>query len=53
MTKSVMTRLVIIVALTGLAAGCANTIRGIGEDTANTVNATQSAGKHIDRAAKY
>ncbi|MGN6585594.1 MAG: entericidin [Rhizobiaceae bacterium] len=53
MKKSITTRLVIIVALTSLAAGCANTIRGIGKDTANTVNATQSAGRHIDRAAKY
>ncbi|HVW56652.1 MAG TPA: entericidin [Rhizobiaceae bacterium] len=53
MKNSIATRLVIIVALAGFAAGCANTIRGIGEDTANTVNATQSAGKHIDRAAKY
>jgi len=53
MRNSITTRLVIIVALAGLAAGCANTIRGVGEDTANAVNATQSAGHRIDRAAKY
>ncbi|MEI2296848.1 entericidin [Ensifer sp. MJa1] len=26
---------------------CGNTIRGIGQDTANTVNATQAAGKKV------
>lgn len=30
-----------------------NTIRGMGRDTANTVDATQSAGKRVDRAARY
>lgn len=30
---------------------CGNTIRGIGQDTANTVNATQDAGRRVDRAA--
>ncbi|HEY4191144.1 MAG TPA: entericidin [Mesorhizobium sp.] len=30
-----------------LVTGCANTIRGAGQDTANTVNATQHAGKKI------
>jgi entericidin B len=53
MRDSLATRLVIIVALAGFAAGCANTIRGMGQDTANTVNATQSAGHKVDRAAKY
>jgi predicted small secreted protein len=53
MKNPVTARLVIIVALAGLAAGCANTIRGVGQDTANAVNATQSAGHKIDRAAKY
>ncbi|SIQ16506.1 hypothetical protein SAMN05880582_101970 [Rhizobium sp. RU20A] len=32
--------------------GCGNTIRGIGQDTANTVNATQDAGRTVERAAK-
>lgn len=31
--------------------GCANTIRGMGADTANTVNATQSAGHRVARSA--
>lgn len=30
---------------------CANTIRGIGADTANAVDATQSAGNKVARAA--
>ncbi|BCH54588.1 entericidin [Agrobacterium vitis] len=31
---------------------CGNTIRGMGKDTANTVNATQSAGNSVAKAAK-
>ena len=31
--------------------GCANTIRGIGHDTANAVEATQDAGHRVERAA--
>ncbi|MBE1506285.1 entericidin domain-containing protein [Rhizobium viscosum] len=31
---------------------CANTIKGMGRDTANAVNATQDAGRSVDRAAK-
>ena len=38
--------------LAGVAlAGCANTIRGMGADAANTVNATQSAGQRVARSA--
>jgi predicted small secreted protein len=33
-------------------AGCANTIRGIGHDTANAVDATPDAGRSVDRAAR-
>lgn len=33
-------------------AGCANTIRGVGADAANTVNATQSAGANVAGAAE-
>ncbi|WP_271898431.1 entericidin [Candidatus Phyllobacterium onerii] len=29
---------------------CANTIRGMGADTANTVNATQSAGNRVAKS---
>lgn len=32
-------------------AGCANTIRGMGADAANTVNATENAGKRVAKAA--
>jgi entericidin B len=53
MKVGVISRVLVVLALAGYAAGCANTIRGIGQDTANSVNATQHAGKKIDRAAKY
>ena len=52
MKIGVISRVLVVLALAGYAAGCANTIRGAGQDTANAVNATQSAGKKIDRAAK-
>lgn len=31
---------------------CGNTIRGMGRDTANAVDATQDAGRNVDRAAR-
>jgi predicted small secreted protein len=31
---------------------CGNTIRGVGRDTANAVNATQDAGRSVDRAVR-
>jgi entericidin B len=31
---------------------CANTIKGVGQDTANTVNAVQGAGHKVAKAAK-
>ncbi|MCO5730200.1 entericidin [Rhizobium sp. SSA_523] len=31
---------------------CGNTIRGVGQDAANTVNATQDAGTRVQRAAR-
>jgi len=40
------------VAVTLLLAGCGNTIRGMGQDTANAVDATQDAGRKIERAAQ-
>lgn len=42
-----------LVAVLFVVAGCANTIRGIGQDTANTVDATQAAGRDIGTAAEY
>jgi entericidin B len=35
-----------------IAAGCANTIRGVGKDAANTVNATESAASNVANAAE-
>lgn len=40
------------VAVTLLLAGCGNTIRGMGQDTANAVDATQDAGRRVERAAQ-
>ena len=31
---------------------CANTVRGIGQDAANTVNATQNAAENVATAAQ-
>ena len=45
-TQTVATVGAVLIALMTLSA-CGNTIRGIGQDTANTVNATQSAGKKV------
>ena len=33
-----------------MASACANTIRGVGRDAANTVNATEAAGKSVAKA---
>lgn len=32
---------------------CGNTARGVGKDLEGTVDATQDAGKRVDRAARY
>lgn len=53
MPKRLIANLTAALLLASLAAGCANTIRGMGQDTANAVNATQQAGKKVDHAAKY
>ena len=34
------------------ASGCANTIRGVGADAANAVDATQASGDNVARAAQ-
>ncbi|KQQ58838.1 MULTISPECIES: hypothetical protein [Rhizobium/Agrobacterium group] len=31
---------------------CGNTIRGVGQDVAGTVDGTQAAGRTVDRAAR-
>ena len=43
---------VLAIAAAVLVSGCANTIRGVGADAANTVNATQSAGNRVANAAQ-
>ncbi len=41
-----------ILACALIVSACANTIRGVGADAANTVNATQTAGKNVAGAAE-
>jgi len=41
-----------IVLISAALSSCGNTIRGMGKDAANTVNATQSAGHSVAKAAK-
>ncbi|RIK86873.1 MAG: entericidin [Hyphomicrobiales bacterium] len=50
MTSSAI-KLAALILVAGMAAGCANTIRGMGQDTANAVEATQDAGRKVERAA--
>lgn len=50
MKVSLLSRLAILVIVAGSVAGCANTIRGVGKDAANAVDATQSAGRDISRS---
>lgn len=52
MTRTLATIAAVVFTATTLAS-CGNTIRGMGQDTANTVDATQNAGKRVDRAARY
>lgn len=49
--RSPAIKLAALVLVAALAAGCANTIRGMGQDTANAVEATQDAGHRVERAA--
>jgi len=53
MIASKTARMAIALTALVLLSACANTIRGVGEDTANTVNATQSAGRDVGHAAKH
>lgn len=53
MTAKILGRTAIVfLALFSLTA-CGNTIRGVGADVANTVDATQAAGQNVDTAASY
>ncbi|MDZ5696955.1 MULTISPECIES: entericidin [Phyllobacteriaceae] len=51
MLATILSRLVVLIAVIGLTAGCANTIRGVGQDTANVVDATQDAGENVAGSA--
>lgn len=50
--KTLITRLVILTALATTLASCGNTIRGMGRDTAATVDATQDASNNVENAAE-
>ncbi|MDP9570771.1 UNVERIFIED_ORG: putative small secreted protein [Agrobacterium larrymoorei] len=50
-TRALATVAAILVTVASLSA-CGNTIRGVGRDTANAVDATQDAGRSVDRAAR-
>lgn len=51
-TKSLLTLGAVLLSVVAFG-GCANTIRGAGQDTANAVNATQAAGNKVGNAASY
>ncbi len=50
--SSTFAKLLIAVCLTVTLASCGNTIRGMGRDAANTVDATQDAAGTVDNAAQ-
>jgi len=52
MTAKTVTVIAALLAAMVSLASCGNTIRGMGKDAANTVNATQDAGRRVDRAAR-
>jgi entericidin B len=51
MLPSLLRLFVIAIIGTTALAGCANTIRGVGRDAANSVDATQDAGENISHSA--
>lgn len=51
MTGTHLSRISIVLAALLALSACGNTIRGVGRDTANAVDATQDAGRDIDSAA--
>lgn len=50
-TRAFATVAAILVTVATLSS-CGNTIRGMGRDTANAVDATQDAGRRVDHAAR-
>lgn len=51
MTGTHLTKISIVLAAFLALSACGNTIRGMGRDTANAVDATQDAGRSVERAA--
>ncbi|KQY26882.1 entericidin [Rhizobium sp. Root482] len=51
MTARTLATLGIVLFSVATLASCGNTIRGMGADTANAVDATQDAGRNVERAA--
>jgi entericidin B len=52
MTARNVTRISIVLAALLALSACGNTIRGMGQDTANAVDATQDAGNNVANAAQ-
>ncbi|MCF3640902.1 entericidin [Rhizobium sp. TRM95111] len=52
MTARHMTKISIVFAALLALSACGNTIRGMGQDTANAVDATQDAGNSVANAAE-
>ena len=52
MTPRKATAIAMLVFTAAAQSSCGNTIRGVGQDTANAVDATQDAGRNVERAAR-
>ncbi|HVK90414.1 MAG TPA: entericidin [Mycoplana sp.] len=52
MTANTVTKISFVLAVLLTLSACGNTIRGMGQDTANTINATEAAGKKVAKAAQ-
>lgn len=52
MTAPTFSKIAAALAVLMVLASCANTIRGVGRDTANAVNATEDAGHSVKKAAQ-
>ncbi|MBB4103436.1 entericidin [Allorhizobium borbori] len=50
--RSIVTGAVLLTAAVLTLSSCGNTLRGMGQDTANTINATQDAAKNVGKAAR-
>ena len=51
MTAKHLARFGIVLTALIMLSACGNTIRGMGKDTANAVDATQDAGRSVEKAA--